>query len=98
MIEDMKVLLFIIVAAVLSAVLRFKTIAQFCFDAVLGFVMGYSFYLLLAYWIADGATRAGFTGIIIIWCRPLYDWANDFIRSRLSDLLYKTTHGDKWEE
>ncbi len=96
MIEDIKVVLFIIVAAVLSAVLRFKTLAQFCFDALLGFIMGYSFYLLLSYWIADGATRAGFAGMIIIWCRPLYDWANEFIHTRLSDILYKATHNDKF--
>ena len=43
MIEDMKVILFIIVAAVLSAVLRFKTLAQFCFDALLGFMMGHTY-------------------------------------------------------
>lgn len=96
MIEDIKVILFIVVAAVFSAVLRFKTLAQFCFDALLGFVMGYTFYLLLACWITDGATRAGFTGVIIIWCRPLYDWANEFIHTRLSDILDRATHNDKW--
>lgn len=87
MIDDIKVLFFIAMAAVFSAVLRFKTLVQFCLDAVLGFVMGYSFYLLLSYWIADGATRAGFTGIIILECRPLYEWANGFICTKLSDIV-----------
>ena len=89
MIDDMKVIAFIIVTAVISAVIRFKTLTQMCFDALLGFAMGYSFYLLLGYFITDGATRSGFVGLIILVSRPLYDWADNFIRVNLSLLIEK---------
>ena len=87
MIDDLKVIMFIVITAVLSAVIRFKTLTQMCFDALLGFVMGYSFYLLLGYFIQDGATRSGFVGLIILVSRPLYDWADDFIKTNLTALL-----------
>lgn len=87
MINDVKVVLFLIAAAMASAIIRFKSLTQFFIDAVLGFVMGYSFYLLLSFWVEDGATRSGFCGIIILCSRPLYDWANAFIRTKLSSIL-----------
>ncbi len=87
MIDDLKVVLFLIAAAIASAIIRFKTLSGLFLDALLGFVMGYSFYLLLAEWIADGATRSGFCGIIILCSRPLYDWANAFIRRKLSKII-----------
>lgn len=85
--SDIKILCFIIMAAIVSAILRFKNLAQLCFDGLLGFVMGYSFYLLLGYWITDGATRAGFTGLIILCSRPLYDGLNHIISTKLADLI-----------
>ena len=87
MIGDVKVVLFLIAAAFMSAVIRFKSMTQFFIDAVLGFLMGYSFYLLLGFWIDDGATRSGFCGIIILQARPLYEWANVFIRTKLSKMI-----------
>lgn len=87
MIDDIKVVFFLIMAAIVSAIIRFKGLAQVFVDALLGFVMGYSFYLLLGFWISDGATRSGFCGIIILCSRPLYDWANDFIKTKLSLFL-----------
>ena len=87
MIDDLKVIGFIVITAVISAVIRFKTLTQVCLDALLGFVMGYSFYLLLGYFIQDGATRSGFAGLIILVSRSLYDWANMFIRYNLSHLI-----------
>ncbi|MBR1915340.1 MAG: hypothetical protein IJ830_02740 [Alphaproteobacteria bacterium] len=87
MIDDLKVLLFLTAAAIVSAVVRFKSLAGFFTDAVLGFMMGYSFYLLLGLWVEDGATRSGFCGIIILCSRPLYEWANCFIRHKLSKIL-----------
>lgn len=87
MIEDIKVVLFLIAAAIASAIIRFKSLTQLLIDAVLGFLMGYSFYLLLGFWVADGATRSGFCGIIILCSRPLYDWANAFIKTKLSSLI-----------
>jgi|GEM_PF-6827084 len=87
MIEDIKVLLFLMMAAVVSAIIRFKSLTGVFVDAALGFLMGYSFYLLLGFWIEDGATRSGFCGIIILCSRPLYDWLNTFIQEKLSDFL-----------
>ena len=93
MIEDLKILGLLVLMALASAFIRFKSLAQFMTDAVLGFVMGYSFYLLLSYWVEDGATRSGFCGIIILCSRPLYDWANAFIRTKLSELIDKKIKG-----
>ncbi|MBQ8464783.1 MAG: hypothetical protein IJ545_02100 [Alphaproteobacteria bacterium] len=94
MIDDLKVILFIVITAIISAVIRFKTLTQLCLDALLGFIMGYSFYLLLGYFIQDGATRSGFVGLIILISRPLYDCADNFIRTRLV-LLVETKIGIK---
>lgn len=91
MIEDLKIVALLVMMAIASAFIRFKNMTQFFIDAVLGFVMGYSFYLLLAYWISDGATRSGFCGIIILCSRPLYDWLNMFIRKKLTDLIERKT-------
>ena len=87
MIDDVKVVLFLIAAAFMSAVIRFKSLVQFFVDAVLGFLMGYSFYLLLGLWVEDGATRSGFCGLIILCSRPLYEWANMFIRTKLTQMI-----------
>ena len=87
MIDDIKIILFLLLMAISSAVIRFKSYTQFCIDALLGFVMGYSFYLLLGMWIVDGATRSGFVGLIILCSRPLYNWAEVFIREKLSSYI-----------
>lgn len=89
MIDDVKVVLFLIAAAIMSAVIRFKSLAQFFVDAVLGFLMGYSFYLLLGFWVDDGATRSGFCGLIILCSRPLYECANEFIKTKLEKMIEK---------
>ena len=91
MIDDLKVVLFLIMAAIASAIIRFKTLSGLFLDALLGFLMGYSFYLLLAEWISDGATRSGFCGIIILCSRPLYEWANVFIKKKLSSIIESKT-------
>lgn len=87
MIEDLKILGLLVLMALASAFIRFKSLTQFITDAVLGFVMGYSFYLLLSYWVEDGATRSGFSGIIILCSRPLYDWLNCFIKNKLNSIV-----------
>lgn len=87
MIDDLKILGLLLIMATASAFVRFKSFTQFMTDAVLGFIMGYSFYLILGHWISDGATRSGFCGIIILCSRPLYDWLNTFIRDKLSELI-----------
>lgn len=89
MIEDLKILGLLVFMALASAFIRFRSLTQFFTDAVLGFVMGYSFYMLLSLWVADGATRSGFCGIIILCSRPLYDWANSFIRNKLNEIIDK---------
>lgn len=88
-IDDLKILLFLIGMAIVSAMVRFKNFVQFFLDAALGFAMGYTFYLLLGMWIEDGATRSGFVGLVILCSRPLYDWMNNFIRNKLTKLLDK---------
>lgn len=87
MIDDLKIVLFLIGMAIVSALVRFKNFVQFFLDAALGFAMGYSFYLLLGMWIEDGATRSGFVGILILCSRPIYDWLNNFIKDKLTGLL-----------
>lgn len=87
MIDDLKILMFLIGMAIISALVRFKNFVQFFLDAALGFAMGYSFYLLLGMWVEDGATRSGFVGILILCSRPLYDWMNSFIKNKLTKLL-----------
>lgn len=87
MIDDLKILGFLVGMAVVSALVRFKNFVQFFIDASLGFAMGYSFYLLLGLWIEDGATRSGFVGLLILCSRPLYDWMDKFIRTRLTNVL-----------
>ena len=86
-IDDLKILGFLIMMAIVSALVRFKNFVQFFLDAALGFAMGYSFYLLLGMWIEDGATRSGFVGILILCSRPIYDWLNNFIKNKLTGLL-----------
>lgn len=87
MIEDLKVVVFLVLASIASAFIRFNGLMRLMTDATLGFLMGYSFYLLLGFWVEDGATRSGFCGIIILCSRPLYDWVNSFIANKLSDLI-----------
>ena len=87
MIDDLKVVLFLMAAAIASAIIRFKSLTQLFIDALLGFLMGYSFYLLLGFWVSDGATRSGFCGIIILCSRPLYEWVNVFIREKLTQMV-----------
>ena len=87
MFEDLKIVFTLFVMAIMSAFVRFKSLAGFFTDALLGFLMGYSFYLLLGLWVEDGATRSGFCGIIILCSRPLYDWINVFIKEKLSDIV-----------
>jgi len=87
MIDDLKIIGFLVMMAIISAIVRFKNFVQFFIDAVLGFSMGWSFYLLLGLWINDGATRSGFVGLVILCSRPLYDFANRFIKTKLEQLL-----------
>lgn len=89
MIDDLKILAFLIMMAVVSALVRFKNFVQFFIDAALGFSMGYSFYLILGLWVEDGATRSGFVGLLILCSRTLYDCIDKFIRTKLSKLLEK---------
>jgi ABC-type multidrug transport system permease subunit len=89
MIDDLKIIWFLIGMAVVSALVRFKNLVQFFIDASLGFAMGYSFYLLLGLWIEDGATRSGFVGLVILCSRTIYDCMDRFIKNKLSKILEK---------
>lgn len=94
MINDLKIVIFLIGMAIVSSLVRMKNyttykLKNFCIDSILGFVMGYSCYLLLTQWVSDGATRAGFTGMVVLWSRPLYDWVEQFITKELSKVIVK---------
>ena len=87
-------MIFLIGMAIMSSIIRMKNyttykLKNFCIDSILGFVMGYSRYLLLSHWIDDEATRAGFTGMVILWNKPIYDWVEQFITKELSKLIFK---------
>ena len=92
MINDLKITLFLLGMAIVSSLVRMKNYTSykfrnFCIDSILGFVMGYSCYLLLSHWIIDGATRAGVTGMVVLWSRPIYDWVEQFITTQLSKIV-----------
>lgn len=94
MINDLKIIIFLIGMAIVSSLIRMKNyttykLKNFCIDSILGFVMGYSCYLLLSHWIEDEATRAGFTGMVVLWSKPIYDWVEQFITKELSKVIIK---------
>jgi len=103
MINDLKIIMFLIGMAIVSSLVRMKNyttykIKNFFIDSILGFVMGYSCYLLLSQWIVDGATRAGFTGMVVLWSRPIYDWVEQFITKELSKVIVKKITDKKSDE
>ncbi len=89
MFDDWKIIFGLALTAVLSAIVRFTTFSQLCFDAVLGFVMGYSFYGLLDYFSLSGETRSGIAGMVILCSRPLYETLNKMIMTKLGEILEK---------
>ena len=98
-----RIIIFLIGMAIVSSLVRMKKyttykLKNFCIDSILGFVMGYSCYLLLSQWIGDGATRAGFTGMIVLWSRPIYDWVEQFISTQLSKIIVKKILDKKSDE
>jgi len=103
MINDLKIIIFMMVMAVVSSLVRMKNyttykLKNFFTDSILGFVMGYSCYLLLSQWITDGATRAGFTGMVVLWSRPIYDWVEQFITKELTKVITKKIVDKKSDE
>lgn len=85
--EDLKIMIMLVVLAILSALVRFKTFTQMCIDAILGFVMGYSVYLALDYFMLSGEARSGIAGIVIMISRPLYDFLNRIVMNKLEQWL-----------
>ena len=74
--------------------IRLKNSNAFCadgdcvtLDAVLAFCMGYIMYLLLDYAALSGATRSGISCVVILFSRTLYEWGNEFIKTKLSTLI-----------
>lgn len=103
MINDLKIIIFLIWVALMSSLVRMKNYTSyktknFCIDSILGFVMGYSCYLLLGQWVTDGATRAGFTGMVVLWSRPIYDWVEQFVTKELSKVIIKKVSNKEDEE
>lgn len=87
--EDMKIVLTFVVLAVVSALIRFKTFTSMCIDAALAFIMGYTIYLALGYFMMSGEVRAGISGIVVLFSRPLYDLINRIIATKLEKWLEK---------
>lgn len=89
LIIDLTILFFFIFMCILSGVFRFVDKKQFIKDCLLAFGIGCSCYLLLNNWFEDNKTKVGMTGLVILCSRPLYDWANIFIRDWLTKLIMK---------
>lgn len=89
LILDLTILGFFIFVCIATGVFRYETRKQFVQDTILGFAIGCSCYLLLNYWFEDTKTKVGITGIVILCSRPLYDWANVFIRDWLTKLIMR---------
>lgn len=89
LIIDLTILGFFIFVCLASSIFRYENRLQFLKDALLGFIIGCSCYLLLNNWFEDTRTRVGITGIVILCSKPLYDWANVFIKDWLTKLIMK---------
>ena len=89
LIVDLTILGFFIFVCIAAGVSRYENKLQFLKDVLLGFAIGSSCYLLLNYWFEDTKTKVGITGIIILCSKPLYDWANTFIRDWLTKLIMR---------
>lgn len=89
LIIDLTILGFFIFVCLGSSTFRYENRLQFLKDALLGFIIGCSCYLLLNNWFEDTRTRVGITGIVILCSKPLYDWANAFIKDWLTKLIMK---------
>ena len=87
MIEDLKIIGLLLIMALLSALVRAKTLLQAGVDAVLGFIMGYSLYLVFDMFDISAPAKAGCACVVVIFSRPLYDAVNKFIIARLFSLL-----------
>lgn len=87
MIEDLKILILLAGMAILSAIVRAKSFIQVCVDAILGFIMGYSLYLVFDMFDISDPAKAGCSCVVVIFARPIYDAFNSFIVHRLFNLL-----------
>lgn len=87
MIYDLKTLMLFVLMAIASAYIRYRGFFQATLDAVLAFCMGYIMYLLLDYAALSGATRSGISCVVILFSRTLYEWGNEFIKTKLSTLI-----------
>lgn len=85
--EELKLWCTFLGLAVLSAIVRYRTLLGAVLDSVLGFMMGIISFHLLSYWSLTDEVRCGFTGAIILFARPLYDTIERFITEKLTDTL-----------
>lgn len=86
---DLTILGLFIFICIATGVFRYENRLQFLKDVLLGFVIGSSCYLLLNYWFEDIRTKVGITGLVILCSKPLYDWANTFIKDWLTKLIMR---------
>ena len=89
LIVDLTILGFFIFVCIMAGTFRFENKKQFLIDIMLGFTIGCSCYLLLNNWFEDTRTKVGITGIVIICSRPLYEWANIFIKDWLTKIIVR---------
>lgn len=89
LIVDLTILAFFVFMCIASGIFRYETKKQFLKDCLLGFAIGCSCFLLLNNWFEDQKTRVGITGVVILCSRPLYDWANTFIKDWLTKMIVK---------
>ncbi len=87
MIDDLKIFILLLIMAILSAIVRAKTLLQAGVDAILGFIMGYSLYLVFDMFEISAPAKAGCACVVVIFSRPLYDAFNKFIINRLFEVM-----------
>lgn len=87
MIEDIKLIAMLLGVAIMSAIVRYKTFVHAISDTVLGFVTGYVGYLVLSYFDISNECRSGVSGVLIMYARPLYDFINMAISTKLGEWM-----------
>lgn len=69
--------------AIMSAIIRFTTLINFVKDSLLGFLMGFTMYHCLDYFQFSESVKSGIVGAVILTARPLYDFLNILIQTKL---------------
>lgn len=96
MIEDVKIVIVLMGVALVSAFVRFKTLIQAITDTALSFTTGYVTFLALSYFDLAGETKSGIAGIVTMYARPLYEFINTMISTKLAEWIdHKVRKNDR---